>query len=87
MIRTLSAYAAFAVTVRPDNPRSLDPEKAAEEFRSFGVDAESFADLAGAVRQAVNRAKERGIPLVCLGSLYMYADVKRAFRLAEEALL
>ncbi len=87
MIHTLSDYAAFAVTVRPDNPRSLDPEKAAEEFRSFGVDAESFADLAGAVRQAVNRAKERGIPLVCLGSLYMYADVKRAFRLAEEALL
>ena len=79
MIRTLSAYAAFAVTVRPDNPRSLDPETAAREFRSAGVEAESFGDLEEAVRRAYGMAWERKIPLVCLGSLYMYADVKRAF--------
>ena len=61
-------------------------EKAAEEFRSFNVEAESCADLEAAVRLAAVRAKERGVPLVCLGSLYMYADVKRTFRLAEKTL-
>ena len=78
MIRTLSEYAAFAVTVRPDNARSLDPERAAEEFRACGAEAESFDDLNEAVRCAAERARVRGIPLICLGSLYMYADVKRA---------
>ena len=80
MIGMLAPHAAFAVTVRPDNARSLDPLSAAREFRECGVEAEGFADLHEAVRHAKNRAAEAGIPLVCLGSLYMYADVKRAFR-------
>ncbi|MBE6724887.1 MAG: bifunctional folylpolyglutamate synthase/dihydrofolate synthase [Ruminococcaceae bacterium] len=78
MIRTLSSFAAFAVTVRPDNARSLDPQSAAREFRECGVTAESGADLAEAVRRAVGLARESKRPLLCLGSLYMYADVKRA---------
>ena len=31
-----------------------------------------------ALADAAERAEKRGIPLICLGSLYMYADVKRA---------
>ena len=80
MIASLAPLAAFAVTVRPDNARSLSAEEAAAEFVSCGSDAESFDVLADGVGAAVLKAREQGRPLVCLGSLYMYADVKRAVR-------
>ncbi len=80
MIRMLAPHAAFAATVRPDNARSLAAETAAEEFRECGVPAEGFARIRDAAEYAGKKAGEKGIPLVCLGSLYMYADVKRAFR-------
>ena len=80
MIASLAPLAAFAVTVRPDNARSLSAEEAAAEFVSCGTDAESFDVLADGVGAAVSKARKQGRPLVCLGSLYMYADVKQAVR-------
>ena len=55
-------------------------EEAAAEFVSCGTDAESFDVLADGVGAAVSKARKQGRPLVCLGSLYMYADVKQAVR-------
>ena len=78
MIRMLAPYVAHAVTVTPANARSLDSSGVMAEFEANGVEAEAYEDLAQGVRSAVSRAKKDERPLVCLGSLYMYADVKKA---------
>ncbi|MBE6989819.1 MAG: bifunctional folylpolyglutamate synthase/dihydrofolate synthase [Ruminococcaceae bacterium] len=78
MVSALAPLAAAVVTVRPNSDRSLGAAALAEEFRRNGVSAESQEDLAEGVKTAVALACRTGRPLVCLGSLYMYGDVKRA---------
>lgn len=88
MIKMLSAVADRVFTVTPANARSLDSTGVEREFESFGVDALSFDVLEDGVRAAIDYAKKSGRPMICLGSLYMYADVKRAaqnYLLTEEA--
>ncbi len=79
MADELSQIASVAVALRPNNPRSLDPALYAEEFKRLGVEAYGFPEICDAVRAAHDIAKSRGIPLIALGSLYMYGDVKRAY--------
>ena len=78
MIAMLAPLAAHVTTVTPQNARSLDAEGTAREFRECGAEAEAYERLEDGVQAAVRWAKENGRPLVCLGSLYMYADVKQA---------
>lgn len=78
MIRTLSPYVKKVFSITPDNVRSFDSAGIEREFRLFGVDAQSFDTITEGVRGAMDCAKRENRPLVCLGSLYMYADVKRA---------
>ena len=78
MARELSEIAAYAVTLRPDNPRSLDAEIYAEEFKKNGVDAIGFDSVAEAVKQVVDLSITLKKPVVSLGSLYMYGEVKAA---------
>lgn len=79
MAKELSAVAAVAVTLKPDNPRALDAAAYAEEYRKNGVEAFSHNNISDAVNDAVGLAKERNLAIVALGSLYMYGDVKKAF--------
>lgn len=79
MARALSSVASVAVTLRPDNPRSLDPALYAAEFERLGVEAYYENDVDSAVKKARDIAKQRGIPLLAIGSLYMYGEVKRAY--------
>ena len=79
MARELSAIACRAFTLRPDNPRSLDASLYAESFRAAGIDAGGFATVKSAVYSALDFAGNEKIPLVALGSLYMYGEIKAAF--------
>lgn len=78
MIGTLSPYVKTVFSVTPDNARSLDSTDVEREFQAFGVDAQSFGTITYGVRAAMDCARHESRPLVCLGSLYMYADVKHA---------
>lgn len=78
MAATLAPLTAAAVTVTPDNPRSLSAPRYAEVFRALGVPAEAADTIPDGVARAVALAKEQGRPLIMLGSLYMYGDVKAA---------
>ena len=78
MIGMLAPLASHVTTVTPANARSLDSAEVAREFAAHGTQAESYDCLADGVRAAMRTARCEGRPLVCLGSLYMYADVKRA---------
>ncbi len=78
MASTLAPLTAATVTVTPDNPRSLPAERYAEVFQELGVPAEAADTIPEGVAKAVALAKAQGRPLIMLGSLYMYGDVKTA---------
>ena len=78
MISMLAPTAVKVFTVMPPNDRSLASAGVAREFEQFGTEAAAFDVLADGVYAAVEEASRTGRPLVCLGSLYMYADVKKA---------
>ncbi len=67
---------AFAVT--PDNPRALPANELKNTFDGLGVSSIAFNSLPAGVKKAVAESKKTGTPLVCLGSLYMYAEVTDA---------
>lgn len=80
MVDILSPLAERVFTVTPDSPRALASEKLAEEFSKRGLDAQGFENVDDGVRSAFEYAKEKNIPLVMLGSLYMYGEVFSAFQ-------
>ena len=82
MVEELAPYAAAMVAVRPDRERSMESDDLAEEFRRVGVPAMARSTPGEGVAAALPMARETGRPLVCLGSLYMYGEVKEAVEAA-----
>ena len=74
----LGELAVRAFAVKPDNPRSLDSEKLAETLTERGLPTTAFADLSEGVAAAYSYAAENNIPLIALGSLYMYREFTEA---------
>ncbi len=75
MTEALSEVALSVHTVTPDNPRAMDSASLAKEFESLGIGATSHESLPEGVHAAMREAVLRGVPVVALGSLYMYAEV------------
>lgn len=73
-----SIHAAFTVT--PDNPRSLDCRDLAEVFRRREITAFPYDDMGAAVKDAAEYAEKHGLPLIALGSLYMYSEFSEHLR-------
>ncbi len=80
MVEILSPLAERTFAVTPSSPRALDSAELAERFSEFGVPAEAFEDIFGGVESAYNYAKLQNMPLVMLGSLYMYGEVYNSFK-------
>ena len=78
MVARMGEVASRAFCVRPANDRALDPVKYAESFRAIGIPAEGYATVAEGVRAAAETAQAEGKALLCLGSLYMYGEVRAA---------
>lgn len=74
----LGKFASRVFAVTPDNPRALDCEILAEAFSEKGIPSKGFHDLAEGVESAVLYAEEKDIPLIALGSLYMYREFTEA---------
>ena len=71
----LSKVAERAFTLTPQSPRALSAEDYAKTLSAVGVSAEPYPSIEAALTAAKSEAKKAGKPLVCLGSLYTYADV------------
>ena len=78
MIERMKTVASRAFCVRPQNSRALEPERYAAAFREAGVPAEAFESVEAGVHAAMEAARRDDAALVCLGSLYMYGDVRAA---------
>ena len=71
----LSEIGSRAFVMTPDSPRALPSEEYAEVLGSYGVDATAFGSIKDAFSAAREAAQKDGVPLVCLGSLYVYVDL------------
>lgn len=78
MVARMGEVASRAFCVRPANDRALDPAKYAESFRAIGIPAEGYPTVPDGVRAAMETARREGKALLCLGSLYMYGEVREA---------
>jgi dihydrofolate synthase/folylpolyglutamate synthase len=78
MVARMGEVTARAFCVRPANDRALDAAKYAESFRAIGIPAEGYATVAEGVAAASAVALTEGKALLCLGSLYMYGEVRAA---------
>ena len=80
MIETMKPVAARAFAVTPNNPRALAADEYAAQLASFDIPATSYKSVLEGVKAAIESSKKEGIPLVCLGSLYLYEEVEKAVR-------
>ncbi|MBO4847741.1 MAG: folate family ECF transporter S component [Clostridia bacterium] len=71
-----SVVRVFAV--RPALDRALDADRLKAVFERGGIPAESFDSFDDGVRAAYAYAKENGVPLVAMGTLYMYKEFLEA---------
>ena len=80
MIETMKKVAARAFAVTPNNPRALAASDYAAQLNDYGIPASACASVAEGVRAAIESSRKEGIPLICLGSLYLYEEVEAAVR-------
>lgn len=71
----LSEIASRAFVLTPDNPRALPAEEYAAVLSEKGVDSVGYPTLAEAYGAARSAARQDGVALLCLGSLYTYSEL------------
>ena len=76
--QTLAPLARFAFTAMPNSPRALDAKAYANALCRAGIDATPCKNAKQALQKAVECARFHGVPVVCLGSLYLYDAIKKA---------
>ena len=74
----ISSVASKVYTVTPDNPRALDASEYAKIFMSMGICATAFPSVYDALCSAYTSSKTDNVPILCVGSLYMYSEVCNA---------
>ena len=74
----IAKVAKCVFTITPNNPRALSAEKYAKVFKNQGTKAEAFDSVFEAISKAISLAKAENVPILCLGSLYMYSEVLEA---------
>ena len=65
----------------PDNPRALLADDYAKVFEALGVSAVSCHSVDEAVSVALKWGKENNTPVICLGSLYMYGEIRESMKI------
>ena len=73
--RDLATVSARAFTLTPDSPRALSSEEYAVTLRNAGIDATHYGCLKDALSSAREAARCDSVPLICLGSLYVYSSL------------
>jgi len=76
----LGKFTDTAFTVAPDNPRALDSKSLAEVFTKNGIDAVPCDSVTEGVRKSVRYAETHGLPLIAMGSLYMYKEFSETLK-------
>ena len=78
MARRIAEVAHTVFCLTPDNPRALPSADYARVFEELGVAASAYDTVDDAVSAALHWAEKMGKPVICLGSLYMYGEIRRS---------
>ena len=78
MASRIASVACRVFTVTPHNSRALSGRDLAALYASLGVEASDYPTVAEALDAAVAECREKDLPLLCLGSLYMYSELRAA---------
>lgn len=79
MVKIIAPNVTEVFTLKPDNPRSLDAASLAAVYERHGVKAFANDSIKASLKAALKRATEAGLPLLILGSLYLYKDIYKHF--------
>lgn len=79
--KMLGKYIDRVYTVTPDNPRALDSNTLLLSFMKYSILGYTCNDSDTVMKIAIDYAIENNIPLIALGSLYMYKDFIRILNL------
>ena len=74
--KDLSTVASKAFTLTPDNPRALTAKEYAQVLENAGISSTPSDSIKEAFERAKEAAKNDGVTLICLGSLYVYSSLK-----------
>ena len=80
MADEIATVANTVVTVTPNNPRALSADEYAKVFAARGTPSYPESSVQSATNTAISLSREGNIPVVCLGSLYLYKDVVNALK-------
>ncbi len=80
MADEITKIADSVITITPKNPRALAAEDYALTFKMRGVKAEAADSIESGVKKALAKARESDLPVVALGSLYIYREVKETLK-------
>ena len=81
----ISKVADTVVTIAPDSPRALSAEDYAEVLAQNISHVMPVGSIFEGVKAALDIAKEKSKPVICLGSLYLYKDVVNVQNCTPEA--
>ena len=76
MAKRMAEVGARVFTLTPDNPRALAAADYARVFEELSVEASAYDSVDEAVKAALAWGGENNTPIVCLGSLYMYCEIR-----------
>ena len=77
--KMLSTVAMQAFTFTPDSPRALDASDYAATLCSAGINAIPSENVGEALSMAKTFATAKKCPIICVGSLYAYAEIIKLF--------
>lgn len=83
MVGILAPLASRTFTITPPSPRALSSKELSKVFFEYNVDSLPFDTIDEGVSAAFAQAKTQNMPLVMLGSLYMYGSVYNALEKAK----
>ncbi len=70
-------------SITPNNPRALSANEYSDVFSNINIKAFAFDDVKTALLNAIDYSIETSLPIVALGSLYMYKEVIEAIKSIE----
>lgn len=79
MAEAISEICDKVYCTKPSNPRALDSEKYAECCQIYGCNSVGINNVEEAVITAYTDSKEKNVPLLVMGSLYLYSEFREAF--------
>ena len=80
MAELISKISAHTVTIAPDSPRALSAVEYADVFLKLGTKSTPKGSVSDGLGAAIEMAKSESLPVICLGSLYLYKDVIEALK-------